>query len=49
MNRVGTQVFKATDFDTNFVLLQKEHHNILVQLETVPDYCAACTPGKSKK
>lgn len=48
MNRVSAQVFKATDFGKDSILLKKEHDKVLLQLEALPDFCAACKPGKSK-
>lgn len=48
MNTVGAQVFKATDFGTDAVLLQKEHDKVLRQLNALPDFCATYKSDKRR-
>ncbi len=46
MNTVSAQVFKATDFGKDSVLLQQEHKKLLLQLKALSDFCASCKPDK---
>ncbi|WP_419212435.1 hypothetical protein ACNR9Q_17105 [Maribacter sp. X9] len=48
MNTVSAQVFKATDFGKDSVLLQKEHDKVLEQIKVLTDFCKNCKPRKSQ-
>jgi hypothetical protein len=48
MNTVSAQVFKATDFGKDSVLLQQEHKKVLQQLKALSDFCTNCKPDKKK-
>ncbi len=48
MNTVSAQVFKATNFGKDDVMLQKEHEKVKRELFTLSDYCHSCKPKKSK-
>lgn len=49
MNTVSAQVFKATNFGKDSVMLQKEHDKVREALKKLSDFCASCKPGKNKE
>lgn len=48
MNTVSAQVFKATNFGKDSVLLKKEHDNVRQEIKSLSDFCASCKPSKNK-
>ncbi|SEM11379.1 hypothetical protein SAMN04488008_109112 [Maribacter orientalis] len=48
MNTVSAQVFKATNFGKDAVMLQKEHNKVKQEINTLSDFCLSCKPKKSK-
>ncbi|MEH6511539.1 hypothetical protein [Maribacter arcticus] len=48
MNTVSAQVFKATNFGKDDVMLQKEHEKVKKEIKSLSDFCLNCKPKKSK-
>lgn len=48
MNTVSAQVFKATNFGKDAVMLQKEHNKVKQEINTLSDFCFNCKPKKSR-
>jgi hypothetical protein len=48
MNTVSAQVFKATNFGKDDVMLQKEHKKVKQEIKSLSDFCLNCKPKKSK-
>jgi len=48
MNTVSAQVFKATNFGKDDVMLQKEHDKVKQEIKLLSDFCLSCKPKKSK-
>ncbi len=49
MNAENNRVIKLTDFGKNSDLLDKEHEQVLVGIESLSDFCKECKPPKKKK
>ena len=48
MNMVSAQVFKATNFGKDDVMLKKEHEKVKQEIKSLSDFCLNCKPKKSK-
>ena len=48
-NKVSSKIYTDTDFGTNTALLEKEHKEVLKEIDLLSDYCKACKPPKKKK
>ncbi len=48
MNTVSAQVFKATNFGKDDVMLQKEHDKVKQEIKSLADFCLSCKPKKLK-
>ncbi|WP_339629014.1 hypothetical protein [uncultured Maribacter sp.] len=48
MNTVSAQVFKATNFGKDTVMLKKEHNKVKQEINALSDFCLSCKPKKSK-
>ncbi|MRX63705.1 hypothetical protein [Maribacter luteus] len=48
-NKVSSKIYTDTDFGTNTALLEKEHKEVLKEIDLLSDYCKACKPPKNKK
>lgn len=49
MNAINASMLKRTDLGRNEILLQEEHQKILVQIESLTDYCKHCKPPRRRK
>ena len=48
MNTVSAQVFKATNFGKDDMMLQKEYEKVKQEIKSLSDFCLNCKPKKSK-
>ena len=49
MNAENARVLKATDMGKKEKLLKEEHEKILLEINTLSDFCLECKPPKKKK
>ena len=49
MNAENARVLKATDMGKNEELLKQEHEKVLIEIDTLSDFCFECKPPKKKK
>jgi len=49
MNAENARVFKATEMGKKEQLLKEEHEKILLEINTLSDFCLECKPPKKKK